>query len=135
MLEGTVTWVEGEQFLAVGPSGHGLVLDADRERNSGPGPMELLLLALGACSGSDVVGILRKKRQKLKRLTIQLAGERRSEPPAVWTRIRVHFHAEGEVDAAALDKAIELSRTKYCSVAATLGHTAEIEWTHTVEAG
>jgi len=136
MLEGTVTWVGEEQFLAVGPSGHALVLDADRERNTGPGPMELLLLALGGCSGSDVVGILKKKRQQVTALKIELSGERASEPPRVWTKIKIHFRVAGKgVEPRALEHALELSRSKYCSVAATLAHTAAVEWTYSVEEG
>lgn len=134
MVQGTVTWTGGEQFLAVGPSGHGLVMDADRERNSGPGPMELLLVALGGCSGSDVVTILRKKRQQVTGIEIRLEGERAPEPPMVWTHIKVHFRVTGRgVDPRAVEQAVELSRSKYCSVAATLGHTARIDWSHTVE--
>lgn len=134
MQQGTVTWTDGEQFLAVGPSGHALVMDADRERNTGPGPMELLLLALGGCTGSDVVTILRKKRQAVSKIEICLEGERAPEPPAVWTDLKIHFRVVGKgIDPRAVEHAIELSRTKYCSVAATLAHTARIEWSHTVE--
>ncbi len=136
MVEGTVIWVGNEQFLAVGPSGHALVLDADRERNTGPGPMELLLLALGGCSGSDVVGILKKKRQQVTSLKIELSGERASGPPRVWTKIKIHFRVVGKkVQPQAVEHALALSRTKYCSVAATLAHTAAIEWTSSVEEG
>ena len=134
MLEGTVTWVEGQQFRAVGPSGHALVMDSDRERNTGPGPMELLLLALGGCSGSDVVSILKKKRQQVTGVFISLEGERAPEPPRVWTKIKIHFRVLGKgIEPRAVEHALELSRTKYCSVAATLGHTAEITWTHSLE--
>lgn len=134
MQQGTVTWTDGEQFRAVGPSGHPLLLDADRERNSGPGPMELLLVALGGCTGSDVIGILKKKRQPVAALEVQLEGERAPEPPRVWTQIKVHFRVTGKgIDPRAVEHAIELSRTKYCSVAATLGHTAQIEWSHALE--
>lgn len=134
MQQGKVRWTEGEQFVAVVPSGHALVLDADRQSNTGPGPMELLLVALGACSGSDVVTILRKKRQQVTALEVELEGERAAEPPAVWTRLRVHYRVVGKgIDARAVEHAIELSRTKYCSVAATLGHTASIAWSHTIE--
>lgn len=136
MLQGTVTWTSGEQFRAVGPSGHGLVLDGDRERNTGPGPMELLLLALGGCSGSDVVTILRKKRQDLTGLEIRVEGERAPEPPMVWTHLKVHYRVVGRgLDPRAVAHAIELSRTKYCSVAATLARTAEIDWSHSIEEG
>ena len=134
MLQGSVRWVEHEQFVSVGPSGHALVMDADRQRNTGPGPMELLLVALGGCSGSDVVGILKKKRQALTGLFIELSGERAPEPPMVWTKIKIHFRVVGKgIDRRGVEQAIELSRTKYCSVAATLAHTAAIEWSHSIE--
>lgn len=133
MQEGTVTWVEAEKFLAVGPSGHALVMDSDRESNTGPGPMELLLLALGGCSATDVVTILRKKRQPVSGVRLHLEGERAAEPPRVWTEIKVYFEVVGEqVSPRAVEQAIELSRTKYCSVAATLARTAEIEWSHSI---
>ena len=134
MYNGTATWVDEEQFLAVGPSGHALVMDADRRRNTGPGPMELLLLALGGCSGSDVLSILKKKRQQLTDIFISLEGERAPEPPRVWTKIKIHFRIVGKgIDPRAVEHALELTRTKYCSVAATLAHTAEIEWSQTIE--
>ena len=134
MQQGTVTWTGGEQFVAVGPNGHALVLDADRQRNTGPGPMELLLLALGGCSGSDVVSILKKKRQHLTALEIRLEGERAAEPPTVWTTLSIHFRLTGrKLDPRAVEHALELSRTKYCSVAATLARTATIAWSHTIE--
>jgi len=134
MQQGTVRWVEGEQFEAVGPSGHKLLLDSDRESNRGPGPMELLLVALGACSATDVVEILKKKRQALSGLTVELAGERAPDPPRVWTKIKIHFRVTGKgIEPRAIEHAIELSRDKYCSVAATLARTADIEWTHAIE--
>lgn len=134
MVQGTVTWTNGEQFLAVGPSGHALVMDADRERNTGPGPMELLLVALGGCTGADVVSILRKKRQAVTGVEIRLGGERAADPPTVWTHLKVHYRVVGRrLDPGAVEHAIELSRTKYCSVAATLARTARLEWSHTIE--
>ncbi len=105
-----------------------------RQRNTSPGPMELLLVALGGCSGSDVVSILKKKRQTLTGLFIELSGERAPEPPMVWTKIKIHFRVVGKgIDPRGVEQAIELSRTKYCSVAATLAHTAAIEWSQSVE--
>lgn len=135
-MQGSVTWLGNEQFLAVGPSGHALVMDADRERNTAPGPMELLLSALGGCTGADVITILRKKRQKVTGLTIRLEGERAPDPPTVWTRLKVHYRVVGrKLDPRAVEHAIELSRSKYCSVAATLSGTAKIDWSHSVEEG
>ena len=134
MQQATITWTEGEQFRATGPSGHTLTLDGDRQRNSGPSPMELLIMGLGACRGIDVVIILKMKRQNLKRLEIRVGGERASDPPTVWMKLKVHFTLTGkDLDPKAVAHAIELSRTKYCSVAATLSKTAEIEWSHSIE--
>ncbi len=134
MQQGTVRWVEGEQFEAIGPSGHKLLMDSDRESNRGPGPMELLLVVLGACSATDVVEILKKKRQALSGLVVELSGERAPDPPRVWTRIKIHFRATGKgIEPRALEHAIELSRDKYCSVAATLARTTVIDWSHSIE--
>lgn len=133
MEQATVTWTNGEQFVAAGPSGHTLVLDGDRERNSGSSPMELLLLALGGCTGVDVITILHKKRQQVTALEVQVKGERASEPPRVWTKLAVHYRLVGkDIDPGAVEHAIELSRTKYCGAAVTLGKFAEISWNYTI---
>jgi putative redox protein len=128
MQVSTVKWVGGEEFLAQMPSGHAVIFDADRTHNSAPGPMEILLGALGACSSVDVVEILRKKRQKLESLEIEISGERAIEPPTVWTKIEMVYRLTGTLDEKAVRDAIELSQTKYCSVAATLRKTAEINY-------
>lgn len=133
MEQATVTWTNGEQFVAAGPSGHTPVLDGDRERNSGPSPMELLLLALGGCTGVDVITILHKKQQQVTALEVQVKGERASEPPRVWTKLAVHYRLVGkDIDPDAVEHAIELSRTKYCGAAVTLGKIAEVSWNHTI---
>jgi putative redox protein len=124
----TVRWVGSEEFLAQMPSGHAVVFDADRKHNSAPGPMEMLLGALGACSSVDVVEILRKKRQQLDSLEIEISGERATEPPTVWTKIEMVYKLTGALDEKAVRDAIELSQIKYCSVAATLRKTAEITY-------
>ena len=128
MQVSTVRWIGGEEFLAQMPSGHAVIFDADRKHNSAPGPMEMLLGALGACSSVDVVEILRKKRQKLESLEIEISGERASEPPSVWTKIEMIYKLTGMLDEKAVRDAIELSQNKYCSVAATLRKTAEINY-------
>src|ERR1700678_565269 len=128
MQTATVRWVGGEEFLAQMPSGQAVVFDADRKHNSAPGPMDMLLGALGACSSVDVVEILRKKRQKLESLEIEISGERATEPPTVWTKIEMVYKLTGALDEKAVRDAIELSQIKYCSVAATLRKTAEITY-------
>jgi putative redox protein len=124
----TVKWAGGEEFVAQMPSGHAVPFDADRKHNAAPGPMEMLLGALGACSSVDVVSILAKKRQKLASLEIVISGERAANPPAVWTKIDMVYRLSGAVEEKAARDAIELSQTKYCSVAAMLRNTAEITY-------
>ncbi len=128
MRTATVKWVGGEEYLATMPSGQAVVIDADREHNSAPGPMDILLGALGACSSVDVVSILAKKRNKLVSLEIVISGERAKDPPSVWTKIDMLYKLTGELDEKAVRDAIELSQTKYCSVAAMLRKTAEITY-------
>jgi len=132
MQTATVVWVQGEQFLATMPSGHAIPLDADRQSNTAPGPMELLLAALGACTATDVVSILAKKRQKLQGLEIVVTGERASEPPAVWTKLDLVYRLYGTLDEKAVRDTIELSETKYCSVAAMLRKTAPITFRYEI---
>ncbi|MGB8542652.1 MAG: OsmC family protein [Candidatus Acidiferrales bacterium] len=128
MQTATVKWTTGEEFVAQMPSGHAVPFDADRKHNAAPGPMEMLLGALGACSSVDVVSILAKKRQRLRSLEVVISGERAAEPPAVWTKIDMVYRLSGEVEEKAARDAIELSQTKYCSVAAMLRKTAEITY-------
>jgi putative redox protein len=132
MQTASVKWVAGEQFLAVMPSGHAVPFDADRERNSAPGPMEMLLGALGACTAADVVLILKKKRQRLESLEVVISGERAADPPTVWTRLEILYRLRGALDDKAVRDTIELSETKYCSVAAMLRKTAAITFRYEI---
>jgi putative redox protein len=132
MQTASVKWVAGEQFLAVMPSGHAVPFDADRERNSAPGPMEMLLGALGACTAADVVLILKKKRQRLESLEVVISGERAADPPTVWTRLEILYRLRGALDDKAVRDTIELSETKYCSVAAMLRKTASITFRYEI---
>lgn len=132
MQTATVKWVGEQQFLATMPSGHAVPFDADRQHNSAPGPMEMLLGALGACTAVDVVIILGKKRQKLESLEVFVSGERAAEPPTVWTKLDILYRLRGALDDKAVRDAIELSETKYCSVAATLRKTAPISFRYEI---
>jgi putative redox protein len=134
MQTATVKWVGGEEFLAATPSGHAVVFDTDRKHNSAPGPMEMLLAALGTCTSVDVVSILQKKRQQLTALEVAVTGERATEPPTVWTKIEVVYRIRGTVDEKAAKDAIELSQNKYCSVSAMLGKTAKISYKYEISA-
>lgn len=132
MQTATVRWVENQQFLATTPSGHAVAFDCDRQRNSAPGAMEMLLAALGSCTATDVVLILQKKRQKLSSLVVSISGERAPSAPTVWTKIEMNYRLEGELDDKAVRDAIELSQTKYCGVAATLGKMASISYRYEI---
>jgi putative redox protein len=132
MQTATVQWLGGEEFLATMPSGHAVPFDADRKHNSAPGPMEMLLGALGACTSVDVALILAKKRKKLTRLEVSVSGERAQEPPTVWTQIEIVYRLAGELDEKSVRDAIELSQNKYCSVAAMLGKTAKISYRYEI---
>jgi len=114
--------------MAMSPSGHAIPVDSDRESNKAPGPMELVLMALGACTATDVVVVLQKKRQKLESLEVICSGERASEPPTVWTKLEILYRLRGELDERAVKHAIELSEEKYCSVSAMLKKTATVSW-------
>jgi putative redox protein len=135
MQKASVKWIEEQKFLATSPSGHANAVDSDRETNSAPGPMELVLMALGACTATDVVTVLRKKRQKLESLEVVCSGERATKPPTVWTKLEILYRLRGELDDSAVKHAIELSEEKYCSVAAMLKKTATISWRYEILRG
>jgi putative redox protein len=132
MQTASVKWISDERFLAVSPSGHAVPFDSDRQSNKAPGPMELVLMALGACTATDIVIILEKKRQKLQALEVLCSGERASEPPTVWKKLEIVYRLRGALDEAAVKHAIELSEEKYCSVAAMLKKTASIGWRYEI---
>ena len=127
-----VQWIGEQQFVAVGPSGHAVTFDSDRQSNTAPGPMEFLLMALGACTATDVVIILEKKRQKLQSLEVVCSGERAADPPQVWTKLEILFRLRGKLEESGVQQAMQLSAEKYCSVSATLKKTAELTWRHEI---
>jgi putative redox protein len=132
MQTATIQWIGEQKFVATSPSGHALTLDSDRASNKAPGPMELLLIALGACTATDVVIVLEKKRQKLEALEVICSGERAAEPPTVWKSLEILYRLRGKLDEAAVKRAIELSEEKYCSVSATLRKTATLTWRYEI---
>ncbi|HEY4978635.1 MAG TPA: OsmC family protein [Candidatus Acidoferrum sp.] len=128
MQTSSLKWISEQKFVAVSPSGHSVPIDSDRESNKAPGPMELVLIALGACTATDVVIILEKKRIRLESLEVICSGERAADPPTVWKKLEILYRLRGNVDEGSARHAIELSEEKYCSVAAMLKKTATITW-------
>ena len=123
----TIHFANNEFFVGVTPSGHAQVIETNSARSTAATPMELLLLALGGCTGVDVISILKKKRQHVTDYRIEVSGERRDEYPRSFTRLFVKHIVRGHgVTEQAVARAIELSETKYCSVAATLRGGVEI---------
>ena len=123
----TVYLAGDDLFVGVSPGGHAQVLDTNHERGSAASPVELLLIALGSCTAVDVISILRKKREKVTDYRVEVRGARRTEHPRAYTRMEVRHIVSGhKVSEKAVAQAIELSETKYCSVAATLRPTVEI---------
>ncbi len=113
-------WTEGLTF--VGGAEGGPRITTASGGGEGPSPTQLLLLALGGCMGVDVVDILNKSRVPLEELRVEVEGDRASEPPRRFLAIRLTYHVRGPSDAdeGKLERAVQLSRDKYCSVLHTL---------------
>jgi putative redox protein len=126
----TVTHVGDGKFDTSTASGHTVRVEG-REKETGPGPMELVLVALGSCSAVTVVEFLNKMRQPFTSLEVEVSGERAEKPPTVSTEIHMRYLVGGDCDRARVERAIELTETKYCSVYTMLEKTAAMS--HTVE--
>lgn len=126
-MTATVEYAGNDFFIGVSPSGHAHVFDTNGDRQSAPTPVEMLLSAVGACTGSDVISILAKKRQVVTAYRVEVTGDRREDFPRSFRTIHIHHIVRGHgLSQDAIAAAIELSDKKYCSVAATLRPAAEI---------
>ena len=127
-----VSWKGKIAFEGKTESGHSVLMDAKPElggEERGPGPMELLMVALGGCTAMDVVSILKKMRVDLESMTINVDSEQATEHPKVFTKINIEYNFTGEnIKEENVKKAIELSQGKYCSVSAMLKEKAEITY-------
>jgi putative redox protein len=115
--------VEGNTYVGKGESNHWVTVDAaekDGGRGAGAGPMELVLIALAGCTAMDIENILKKKRAGMKKLEVEVAGERAEDYPKRFTKIHLTYIIHGEVTPADAEQAVSLSREKYCSVAGSL---------------
>ena len=125
MITAKAIWADGERYIGDASSRHAIVMDTGSEKTASS-PMELVLIALCGCTASDVVGILRKKREPFTRLEVTASGERATGYPAVYTEISVVYRIAGKVSRKAVEDAVRLSKEKYCSVSAMLEKTAKI---------
>lgn len=124
----------GLRFAVRTGSGHDVVLD-DSAGDAGPRPVEMILVGQAGCTGMDVISILQKKRQVVTRYEVSVTADQQDGQPAIYTRADVVHLVEGPaIDEAAVRRAIELSATKYCSVAAMLSAgTVEIHHRYRIE--
>jgi len=114
-------------FLAVSPSGHAVPIDTNGARSAASGPLELLLLALGGCTGADVISILKKKRERVTDYRVEIRWERREEHPRSYKKLEVRHIVRGYgIAETSVARAVTLSTEKYCSVIATVRPTAEV---------
>jgi putative redox protein len=124
MTEARASWIDNQRFLAESSSGHAIVVDGDKKTANSP--MELILIALCGCTGYDVASILTKKREPFTSLEVRAEAERATEPPTVYTQIRLVYRVGGKVSKKAMEDAVRLSKGKYCSVSAMLEKIASI---------
>jgi putative redox protein len=131
-MEAKVIWQEGMRFVGIGPSGHAVLSDGSQDaggEDSAARPTELLLFALGACTGMDVVSILEKMRTSPRKFAITLSAERAPEHPKAVRKVHLTYCAEGVLEEN-LRRAAELSQERYCAVA----HSLSAELSFSVEA-
>ena len=122
-----IKYAGDEFFIGTSASGHSQTIDTKGDRKSAASPLELLLISVGSCTAIDVISILQKKRQDVTDYDVEVTGIRRDEHPRSFTKINIHHIVYGRsISEKAVADAIELSDTKYCSVAATVKPTAEI---------
>jgi putative redox protein len=138
-MKARIKLAEGMTFVAESGSGHAVVVDAAPEaggRNLGARPMELVLMGTGACSAIDVVMILRKARQPITDCEVELEAERADDDPKVFTRIHLHYVVTGKgLAVPQVERAIKLSKEKYCSATIMLAATAAITFDYEVREG
>ena len=129
-MKSKIKLVENMQFIGTADSGHGVIMDAPPSvggSNTGSKPSELLLTAFGGCSGMDVISILRKKKQEVTDLEINVIGETAEGHPSMFTEMHIEYIVTGrDIAEDAVKRAIELSLDKYCMVGNTLGKAAKI---------
>lgn len=134
-MQTSLKWAGGAAFVGLSSGGHKVVIDGPPEgggRDLGPRPMEMILLGLGACSSYDVVSILKKARQEVSSVEIDVDGKRADSIPSVFTDIHLHFRVAGRnVSERQVERAVQLSAEKYCSASIMLGKTVNI--THSFE--
>lgn len=121
-------WKKGSLYQGTTESGNTILFDTDAAHERGPSPMEAVLASLCGCTSVDVVSILEKKRQPVTGLRVTATATQASEPPRVFTHIKLTYAVSGTLSRKAVEDAVALSKNKYCSVSKMLEKAATIEY-------
>jgi putative redox protein len=135
-MEVNIQRIKGLAFAAKGNTNHWLVMDTEEKHGgeyAASKPMELILMSLGGCTGMDVVSILNKMKVHLNDFSIDVSAEQAEDFPKVFTKIHIAYRFFGkQIDEEKVKRAIELSRTKYCSVSAMLSQSVQINYSYQI---
>lgn len=133
----TVKQLDGITFAGKTDSNHWVMMDGPEEfggSNAGIRPKELLMISLGGCTGSDVASILKKKRIKLDGFEMNISAESTDDHPKVYTKMNIEYVFYGQdIKESDVERAIELSQTKYCGVTAMFEKAMEVSHTFRIE--
>lgn len=121
-------WKRDEVFEAKSEDGKTVTIDGDSAHTYGPGPLQLVLMALCSCTSVDVVNILKKKRQDLTALRVSAHATQAETPPRVFTHIKLTYAVSGRLSRKAVEDAVSLSKNKYCSVSKMLEKAATVDY-------
>lgn len=137
MAKVEVKWIDGMRFVAIPESGHAVIMDSSEDKgglDSGPRPMELLLISLAGCTGMDVIYILKKMRVQVQGFELKIDAERRREHPRYYSKVHVKYVFYGkDIPEDKVKQAIELSQHKYCSVSATMRAVGELTYSFEIK--
>ncbi|GAB3014160.1 OsmC family protein [Bowmanella dokdonensis] len=124
-MKAKVQWLDNSRFVGTAESGHTVVMDGDKQ--SAASPMEMVLMAAGSCASVDVVSILKKARQQVSAVEVELSAERADAVPAVFVRMHLKFIVSGiDISEKHVERAVNLSAEKYCSVSIMLGKSVDV---------
>ncbi len=135
-MDASVKWDHGLSFSGTADTGFAVPLGAEAAgggKDDGFRPIELMLVSLAGCTGMDVISILQKKKQQVRGFEVRVHADRAEEHPKVFTSITVEYIVSGsQIEPAAVERAIELSETKYCPAQAMLGKVVPIQHTYQI---
>jgi len=137
MAKVEVKWIDGMRFVAIPESGHAVIMDSSKDKgglDSGPRPMELLLVSLAGCTGMDVIYILKKMRVAVRGFELKIDAERKDNHPRYYSKVHVKYIFYGkDIPEDKVKQAIELSQHKYCSVSATMRAVGELTYSFEIK--